>query len=148
MSTMTSVWQTGTYDLLISKDPEAGPGALMVVVFAAATDIDDVAADEDAPVLAHIDVTRGEYDFDLSDHHYGMHTIGERGLLQPEKIEVLFGPRLGVQILLALYNAADHDLRGIDSEDRPWREPSDGAFPLMQRLHPLLMDLKGRLFGN
>jgi hypothetical protein len=147
MSTMTSVWQTGTYDMLISKDPEGGPGDLMVVVFAAATDIDDKDADDDAPILAHLDVTRAEYDFDLSDHHFGMHTIGDRGLLQPESIEKLFGPRLGVQILLALYNAADHDFNGVDNEDRPWRTPSEGAFPLMARLHPLLMDLRQRIFG-
>lgn len=148
MSTVTSAWQTGTYDLLVHPDPEGGPGDLMVVVFAAPTDIDDVDADEDAPILASRDVIRGEYDQELGEHQLGTFSIGEKGLLQPEDVEKVYGPRLAARILLSLYEAADNDFRGIDVEGHPWRLPESGAFPLMARVHPLLMDLRRRLFGN
>jgi hypothetical protein len=145
--TTTSRWDTGTYELLISKDPEGGAGDLMVVVFARPMDLEDTASDEDAPILAHIDVLAGEYQYDrmLEDYHYGVSSYGEKGLLRPEDVEAVYGPRLGLRILLALFQAAERDFHGIDMDNAPWRTQSTDAFHIMKRSHALLMELKSRL---
>lgn len=146
----TSRWDTGTYDLLISKDPEGLEGDLMVVVFALPMDAEDTESDEDAPILAHIDVLAGEYQHDriLKDHHYGVRSLGEKGLLRPEDVEAVYGVRLGLRILLGLYQAAERDFHGIDMDDAPWRTPSTDAFRVMKRTHALLMELKSRIYGE
>ena len=147
MTTMTgSIWETGTYDLLLQQDPEGSPGDLVVAVFALPSDPDDDAADEDAPILADTDVPREMYDGPLDPYQLAVRSIGDKGLIRPEDVEKIFGARLAVHILLALYEAAENDFNGRDVDGQPWREPSAGAFPLMQRVHPLLMDLKRRLY--
>lgn len=144
----TSRWDTGTYELLVSKDPDGREGDLMVVVFARPMDPEDTASNEDAPILAHIDVAAGEYDWELQDYHFGMRTIGEKGLLQPEMVHRIYGEKLGLRILLALYQAADRDFRGTDMDAVPWRPPSEEAFPLMRRTYLLLMELRDLLNGQ
>lgn len=147
MTIMTSIWQTGTYDLLIQQDPEGQPGDLVVSVFACPTDLDDDAADQDAPILSDTTVPAGMYDGPLEPYQYAVRSIGERGLIRAEDVEKLYGARLAVHILLALYEAAENDFYGRDVDHLPWRTPSEeGAFPLMQKVHPLLMDLKRRLY--
>src|SRR5689334_4903323 len=124
MSIMTSAWQTGTYDLLIYQDPEAEPGALMVVVFAAPTDLDDKDADNDAPILAHVDVPRAEYDHELAEFLKDLHSCGDKGLIRPEDVEKVYGTVLGERIMTAMCQAALCDWSGTDMDARPWREPS------------------------
>jgi hypothetical protein len=146
MTTTESIWDTGTYDLLVNQDPDGAPGDLVVVVFAHPADPDDREADDDAPILADVEVLRGEYDAELPEHLKAIGSCGENGLIRPEDIEKLYGPRLGVRIMLALFTAAENDFNGMDIDGQPWRGPSAGAFPMMQRTHTLLMDLKRRLF--
>lgn len=147
MTMRTSIWETGTYDLLLQQDPDGRPGDLVVAVFAMPSDPDDDAADEDAPILADTDVPAESYDGPLEPHHLAVRSIGEKGLIRPEDVEKIFGGRLAVHILLALYEAAENDFYGRDIDGTPWRPPSEeGAFPLMKRVHPLLMDLKRRLY--
>jgi hypothetical protein len=148
MNTTKSCWDTGTYELLLDRDPEGGTGDLMVVVFARPLNEEDTAADEDAPILALTEVSRLEYEEELQDWQLGLRTIGENGLLRPENVESIFGPRLGVRILLALEEAADRDFQGVDLDGAPWRTPSAGAFPLLQRTHALAQELGRRLFGT
>jgi hypothetical protein len=145
---MTSAWQTGTYDLLIHPDPEAEPGALMVVVFAASTDLDDEDADDDAPILAHIDVGREEYDGDLAPYLLDIRSFGDRGLIRPEDVEKAYGGKLGLKILLALFQAVENDSRGVDMDGQPFR-PANINEPLVlrDRIQPLIMDLHRRMEG-
>jgi hypothetical protein len=145
MSTMTSAWQTGTYDLLIYQDPEAEPGALMVVVFAAPTDIDDSVADDDAPILAHVDVPRAEYDDELAAFMLDMHSCGDRGLIRPEDVEKVFGTLLGERVLTAMCMAAMCDKVGEDMDGRPWREPSPAGDAMMKRILPMLVEMRDRI---
>jgi len=140
-----SIWLTGTYDVLVSPDPKGGIGDLMIAVFAAPADPNDEEANEDAPILAQRDVARGEYDDDLQPDDYGAFPYGEQGL-RPEDIAPIYGPRLALRILLTLYEAADNDFNGIDVEGHPWRPPSEeGAFPMMTRVHGLLMAMRNYL---
>lgn len=145
---MTSAWQTGTYDLLIYQDPEAEPGALMVVVFAAPTDLDDVDADNDAPILAHIDVPRADYDHELAAFMLDVHSCGENGLIRPEDVETVYGSRLGLQVLLALFQAVENDVKGKDMDGVPFRPASLEPLKMRDRIQPLIMDLHRRVFGN
>jgi hypothetical protein len=145
MSTMTSAWQTGTYDLLIYPDPEGGPGDLMVVVFAAATDIDDHNADDDAPILAHVDVARGEYDDELAEFMLDIRSCGDRGLIRPEDVESVFGTLLGERVMTAMFDAAAHDAVGLDMDLHPFRAPSPAGDALADRIRPLLMDMRTRI---
>lgn len=145
MSIMTSAWQTGTYDLLIHQDPEAEPGALMVVVFAAATDIDDNDADDDAPILAHIDVARAEYDDELAEFMLDIRSCGDRGLIRPEDVETVYGTLLGERVMTAMFDAAAHDAIGLDLDLHPFRAPSPAGDALANRIRPLLMDMRERI---
>lgn len=148
MSTMTSAWQTGTYDLLVYQDPDAEPGALMLVVFAAPTDPNDKAADEDAPILAHIDVPRADYDHELAEFMMDLHSCGDNGLIRPEDVEKIYGTVLGERVLTAMYDAAGCDATGLDMDDRPFRAPSPAGLDMVQRILPLLTDMRGRLSGS
>ena len=148
MSTMTSAWQTGTYDLLVYQDPEAEPGALMVVVFACPTDLDDAVADQDAPILAHIDVPRAEYDHELAEFLKDLHTCGDKGMIRPEDVEKVYGTILGERILTAMCQAALNDSAGKDMDDRPWRAPSPEGMVLVDRIVPILADMRDRLAGS
>jgi hypothetical protein len=142
---MTSAWQTGTYDLLVYQDPEAEKGALMVVVFAAPTDLDDVDADRDAPILAHVDVPRADYDHELAAFMLDVHSCGANGLIRPEDVETIYGTILGERVMTALYDAAGCDATGMDMDDHPFRAPSDAGLDMAQRVLPLLTDMRGRL---
>lgn len=148
MSTMTSAWQTGTYDLLVYQDPEAEPGALMVVVFAAPTDLDDIAADDDAPILAHVDVPRADYDHELAEFLKDIHTCGENGLIRPEDVEKIYGTILGERVLTAMYDAAGCDAAGLDMDNRPFRAPSPAGLDMVQRILPILTDMRDRIKGS
>jgi len=146
MNAMTkSAWDTGTYELLVSNDPAGQKGDLMVVVFARPADPDDDVANEDAPVLAHIDVMNEEYDWNIQDYHLGLRSIGERGMLTPENVPGIYGDRLGLRILLALYQGAERDFNGTDMDDIPWRTPSSEAFVIMERTHAVMEVVKERL---
>ena len=145
MSTMTSAWQTGTYDLLVYQDPDAEPGALMVVVFAAPTDIDDSVADDDAPILAHVDVPRADYDHELAEFLKDLHSCGANGLIRPEDVEKIYGTILGERILTAMFDAAAHDAAGLDMDLHPFRAPSPAGDELVGRIRPILMEMRGRI---
>jgi hypothetical protein len=145
---MTSAWQTGTYELLIHPDPEAEPGALMVVVFAAPTDLDDEDADDDSPILAHRDVSRSEYDGDLEPYLLDVRSFGDRGLIRPEDVEKIYGPKLGEQILLALFQAVENDVRGVDMDGQPFRPASLEPLVMRDRIQPLIVDLHHRNVGS
>lgn len=147
MSTMTSAWQTGTYDLLVYQDPEAEPGALMVVVFAAPTDLDNKDADDDAPILAHVDVPRADYDHELAEFMMDIHSCGDRGLIRPEDVENVYGTVLGERVMTAMLNAAVCDAAGMDMDDRPFRAPSEAGADMVQRILPMLTDMRTRLSG-
>lgn len=148
MTTMTSAWQTGTYDLLVYPDAEGRPGDLMVVVFAAATDLDDQDADDDAPILAHVDVAREEYDEDPAPYLLDIRSFGERGLIRPEDVEKVYGPKLGRKILLALFQAVENDVRGTDLDGQPFRPANLGPLVLRDRIQPLIVDLGRRIEGS
>ena len=147
MGTMTSAWQTGTWDLLVYQDPEAEPGALMVVVFAAPSDLDDKAADDDAPILAHVDVPRADYDHELAEFLFDIHSTGDGGLIRPEDVEKIYGTILGERVMTALYDAAGCDAAGMDMDGRPFRAPSDAGLEMVQRILPLLTDMRTRIAG-
>ena len=148
MTTMTSAWQTGTYDLLIYQDPEAEPGALMVVIFAAPTDLDDKDADDDAPILAHIDVPRADYDEELAAFMLDLHSCGDAGLIRPEDVEKVYGTILGERVLTAMYQAAACDYTGMDMDSQPFRAPSPAGGLMMDRIIPMLNDMRHRIEGS
>jgi hypothetical protein len=148
MGTMTSAWQTGTYDLLVYPDPEGGAGDLMVVVFAAATDIDDQDSDDDAPILAHVDVARAEYDDEMAGYMLDIHSCGDRGLIRPEDVENVFGTILGERVMTAMCQAALNDAAGKDMDDRPFRGQSAAGMEMVNRILPLLQDMRDRLSGS
>jgi hypothetical protein len=142
---MTSAWLTGTYDLLMYPDPEGGKGDLMVVVFAAPTDLDDQDADDDAPILAHIDVARAEYDEELAEFMLDIHSCGENGLIRVEDVENVYGTILGERVMTALYDAAACDATGMDMDGVPFRQASDAGLDMIQRILPLLTDMRQRI---
>jgi hypothetical protein len=148
MTTMTSAWLTGTYDLLMYPDPEGGKGDLMVVIFAAPTDLDDKDADDDAPILAHIDVPRAEYDEELAAFMLDLHSCGDAGLIRPEDIEKVYGTILGERVMTALYEAAACDAAGLDMDSRPFRAPSEAGVAMMDRILPMLEDMRDRIEGS
>lgn len=148
MTAMTSAWQTGTYDLLIFQDPEAGPGDLMVVVFAAPTDLEDSDADNDAPILAHVDVPRSAYDHDLAPFMLDVHSCGENGLIRPEDIERVYGTILGERVMTALCTAAENDASGMDMDEVPFRPPSDAPLMMILEMYSMLTDMRRRAEGT
>jgi hypothetical protein len=110
----------------------------------------DVGDDEDAPILAQVDVQGWEIGVDpenLPAWKLGLIEIGEHGL-KPEQVEEQYGPELGLRILLALYQAAMHDFHGTDMEDRPWRPASAAVEPFMERVLDLIVLLTTRLAGT
>jgi len=148
MNAMTSAWQTGTYELLVYPDPEALPRGLMVVVFAAPTDLDDGDADNDAPILAHIDVAGDEYDHDLAPYLLDIRSFGDRGLIRPEDVEAVYGTKLGLKVLLALFQAVENDVRGVDMDGHPFRPASLEPLLLRDRIQPMIMDMIRRISGS
>lgn len=147
---MTSAWAVGTYELLLVGDPEGDPTDLIVTIFAKPRDPADTTADEDAPVLAHCDVSYAEIGLKEGDTlpwKTGLRDVGMTGLV-PEAIESEYGPQMGLRILLSLLQAVRADFYGLDMDGNPWRTPSDGAvFGLMERTHDIMAILNTRLFG-
>jgi hypothetical protein len=141
--TVKSCWHTGTYELLLQQDPEGRPGDLMLAIFARPVDTADRAADEDAPILAELDVRAEDVDAG-AEFPRGLRLVGEQGL-GPEGFEAEYGPRLAEQMLLALFHAAEQDFAGVDADGIPWRTPSTDAFALMVRASAVLLDLRRRL---
>jgi hypothetical protein len=143
-----SRWATGTYEMLLETGNAWIEGDVGITIFATSLTLDE-ADDEDAPILAQIDVSALTLDMDqeaLAGLKTGLREIGEHGL-KPEEIEAEFGPKLALQILTALYQAADTDMRGTDMEGRPWRQESAAAGPFRERVLDVLVALTIRLAG-
>jgi hypothetical protein len=141
-----SRWATGTYELLLETGNAWIEGDVGITIFATPLTLDE-ADDKDAPILAQIDVSALALDMDpaaVADLKTGLREIGEHGL-KPEEIEAEYGPKLALQILTALYQAADTDMRGTDLEGRPWRQPSAAAEPFRERVLDVMVALTIRL---
>jgi hypothetical protein len=147
MEAMTrSAWHIGTYELLIQDIPE--DRMLCVTVFAKPVDVRDEPSDLDAPILAQVDVGYGEVGVSDGPKPWPVNAfrdVGEHGLA-PEDFEAEFGAQMALRALLALFQAADRDFRGVDMDARPWRHASMGAFAIMQRTSDLMILLKTRLY--
>lgn len=125
------------------------PGELSIHILAKAVSLDNPADDQDAPFLAEMNLTVAELGITdgMPAFPLGLRDVGEQGLA-PEDVEAVFGPRMGVRVLLTMYQAAERDFRGVDMDARPWRAPSDAAFAIMERTFDVMMLLKERLYGN
>lgn len=146
MDTKRSIWMTGTYEMLMQRDAEGAEGDLSVTIFAKAADPEDTAADEDAPVLEMIDVWTMDLGLPagVPGWKMGLRDIGEHGLT-PEAMEAEYGARMAQRLALLLFEAADRDLRGVDSDDMPFREPQPGAMAICRRAAAVFNDLTRRL---
>lgn len=137
-----SRWATGTYEMLLETGNVVLDGDVGVTVFATPVTLDR-ADDDDSPILAQVDSQAWELGVDpdaLPAWRTGLREIGEHGL-KPEDVVGEYGPRLGLQILTALYQAAGQDARGVDAEGRPWRTPSPAAEAIMARTLKLIIEL-------
>lgn len=139
-----SRWHTGTYEMYIWAPT---PGELSIHILAKAISLDNPADDQDAPFLAGMDLTLAELGITAPAFPLGLRDVGEQGLA-PEDVEAVFGPQMGVRVLLTMWQAAERDFRGVDMDARPWREPSDEAFPIMERTFDIMVLLKERLYGK
>lgn len=146
MNMTKSIWMTGTYELLLQRDVEDTEGDLSITIFAKATDPDDLAADADAPVLEMIDVWTMDLGLPphVPDWRMGLRDIGEQGLA-PEAFEAEFGARAAQRLALLLFEAAERDLKGVDSDGMPFREPQPGAMAICRRAALVFGDLTRRL---
>lgn len=142
MQTMTSRWETGTYDLLVQLDKEE---TLVVTMFARAVDLDDEDADEDAPVLAQEEFPRAALGGAAVPDRLVL--IGEKGIL-PEDLEFNFGGRLALSVAIVLSEAALQDSRGLDAADAPWRTPQPSARVMSYRAEAVARGLSHRMFGG
>lgn len=147
MNTMIeSRWATGTYEILIEAGEAVLDADIGITIFATPLTLDP-ADDEDAPILAQMEAQGWELGVDperLPAWRLGLREIGEHGL-KPEQVEAEYGAELGLRILLALYQAAMHDLNGTDMDDRPWRPASAAVEPFMERVLDLIVVLTTRL---
>lgn len=145
-----SRWATGTYEMLLEVGAEQIEGDIGITIFATPLTLDP-ADDEDAPLLSQIDVESWDVGLQPADVEAMparvLREIGEHGL-KPEDIEAEYGPGLALRILLALYQASEHDLNGTDGEDRPWRQPSAAAGALRERVLDLMVLLTTRMAGS
>jgi hypothetical protein len=141
---------TGTYEMLVQPffddfDRVEGADGIIITIFARPVDKSDEESDRDSPILAQLDVSYEELEGPTTEWYVtGFSDVGEHGLA-PEDVEAEFGPELGLRVLLALFQAADRDFRGVDLEERPWREPSMQAFPIMQRTSDVMIILRNKL---
>ena len=135
MTTMTSRWLTGTYEMLLQED-DNDQDILIYTVFAKASDPEDQDADDDAPILYQEDLRWSEVLADLPAAFElgGLRLVGEAGIT-PEEMEAVYGPSLAVRLMLGLFRAAERDFRGVDVDLIPWRLGSTGAFAIMERTH-------------
>lgn len=141
-----SRWATGTYEMLVEVGEKVLDADIGITVFATPLTL-DAADDDDCPMLAQVDAQAWELGLDpdnLPAFKTGLIEIGEHGL-KPEDVEEQYGAQLGLRILLALYQAAQHDYWGTDMEDRPWRQPSATAVEIMERTLDLIVLLTTRL---
>lgn len=142
----TSLWATGTYELVL--DFSGADGAdIVATVFAMPVD-NTLEADEDAPILAQTDFIipeLGDLRLEFAEGKTTIIPIGEHGL-QPEDMEARYGPKTAIRLMLLLFRAAEADFNGVDVDKVPWREPSVGAFPIMERTHDIMAILKTRLY--
>ena len=142
-----SRWATGTYEMLVEvRSSDWIEGDVGITIFATPLTL-DTADDEDAPILSQVDVSALDLGMDeaaLGRIPAGLREVGEHGL-KPEDIEAVFGPKLALQILLALYQAAGQDMAGADMEERPWRSPSEAAGILRERVLDVMVALSVRL---
>lgn len=145
--TATSRWATGTYELVLdyTKDDEAD---VVATIFAKPLEV-GTDADEDAPILSQMGLLfaeLGDRRGIFAEEKPAVVDIGEHGL-EPENLEREFGPQTGVRLLLLLFQAANADFKGVDMDGAPWREPSNEAFPIMERTHDVMTILKTRLYN-
>lgn len=141
-----SRWATGTYEMLLETASVWIEGDVGITIFATPLTLDE-ADEQDAPILAQIDVSALALDMsaeDVAALKTGLREIGEHGL-KPEAIEAEFGPKLALQILMALYQAADKDMQGTDMEGRPWRQASAAAGPFRERVLDVMVAVTIRL---
>lgn len=144
----TSQWAIGTYELVLDFSGADKDVDVMATVFAMPI-TDDPAADEDAPVLSQMGMVWGELGQlvgPFSEKKNVILKVGEQGM-GPEEMEKEFGPKAGVRMLLLLFQAANADFKGVDMDGVPWRSPSDGAFPILERTHDVMAVLKTRLYN-
>lgn len=148
---MTSRWLVGTYELHVMRVPEPDEdGDLLLTVFARTVDDDPMGPDDkDAPILAQMDLFCDDVDVDpdnLPKWLDGKAVIaGETGL-EPEWIEITYGPRLAYRMNEVMAAAIHCDSRGVDMEERPWRTPSgDKVQPILLRTEAQVESLGRRL---
>lgn len=144
--TQTSRWATGTYELVLDFSGSDGDD-IIATVFAMPADTTPE-ADEDAPILAQqgfIIPELGTLKGAFAEGKTVILPIGEQGL-EPEAMEAEFGPRTAVRVLLLLFRASEADFNGVDIDGTPWREPSNEAFPIMERTHDVMAILGTRLY--
>lgn len=143
-----SRWATGTYEMLLEVGVPTVEGDVGITIFATPLTLDP-ADNEDAPILAQVDVESweaGMEEADVAKLRTGLREVGEHGL-KPEQMEAEYGAGLALRILLALYQAADTDMRGTDMEGRPWRQPSPAAEAFRERVLSVMVALTMRLAG-
>ena len=142
----TSLWATGTYELVL--DFRGADDADVVATVFAMPAIASPDAEEDAPILAqqgYIIPELGTLKGAFAEGKNVIIPIGEDGL-KPEDMEEQLGPQTAIRLLLLLFQAAQADFYGVDIDGHPWREPSEAAFPIMERTHDILAILKIRLY--
>ena len=145
--TNTSRWATGTYELVLDFSG-SGDVDIIATVFAMPADSTSE-ADEDAPILAQggfIIPELGTLKGAFAEGKDAILPVGEYGLT-PEDMEREFGPQTAIRMLLLLFRAAEADFNGVDVDKIPWREPSNAAFPIMERTHDVMTILKTRLYN-
>src|SRR4030095_1585317 len=138
MSTTTSRWLTGTYEMLLQED-DLDQDTLVFSVFAVASGPEDTEADEDAPILYQADIAWSEIMGDLpAAFELGaLRRIGEHGIT-PEEMEATYGPALALRLMMGLFRAAERDFQGVDMNLQPWRTGSTGAYAIMERTHDVM----------
>ena len=137
-----SRWATGTYEMLLETGNEWIEGDVGITIFATALTLDP-ADEKDAPILAQVDTEAWAMGMDedaVKRLPTGLREIGEHGI-KPEELAQTYGAGLALRILRALYEAAGSDMRGVDIEDRPWRQPSPAAGALRERVLDVMVQL-------
>jgi hypothetical protein len=146
MTKSKSPWLAGTYEMIVQRDPEGERGDLLITVWGVPKTWAKIQGVPGALMLAKMDVRREEYDKLPPLELRGSQYIGKKAVMQPEDVEELYGGRLGLMILLALFQAAERDFWGLDMKDVVVREQRKGAFPIMERTHDLLAVLKIKIY--
>lgn len=103
-------------------------GDLLLTIFARTVADDPMGPDDrDAPILAQMDLFCEDVDVAPDNPPKWLDgkgvVAGETGL-EPEWMEIVYGPRLAYNMNAVMAAAIRNDTRGVDMEDRPWRTPS------------------------